>query len=140
MKSYYFTILNIATVGVYSFLKQFLGSPVNPPCKHHEMGLPKCELIHISIVCAGYNSSRTVVTLIKSILFYRRHPIHFHFITDKASKSIMETLFSTWTLPQVLVDFYLVDDVVNDVSWIPNKHYSGIYGKIRIFVLKNTYH
>lgn len=29
----------------------------------------KCEIIHVAIVCAGYNSSRSVVTLIKSILF-----------------------------------------------------------------------
>lgn len=34
--------------------------------------LPKCEVIEVAIVCAGYNSSRSVVTLIKSILFYRK--------------------------------------------------------------------
>ena len=101
-----------------------------------EMGLPKCELIHIAIVAAGYNSSRTVVTLIKSILFYRKHPIHFHFVTDEASKNVMKTLFDTWMLPQVRVDFYLVDDVVNDVSWIPNKHYSGIYGLLKLTLPK----
>ena len=102
-----------------------------PPCKHHvrffinskyrffcmylnnnnipvvfffhvqEMGLPKCIELDIAIVCAGYNSSRTVVTLVKSILFYRHHPIHFHFITDEATKNVMETLFETWLLPQV---------------------------------------
>ncbi|MEE6527038.1 hypothetical protein FKM82_028084 [Ascaphus truei] len=31
----------------------------------------KCELIHVAIVCAGHNSSRDVVTLVKSILFHR---------------------------------------------------------------------
>ena len=65
------------------------------------MGLPKCIELDIAIVCAGYNSSRTVVTLVKSILFYRHHPIHFHFITDEATKNVMETLFETWLLPQV---------------------------------------
>ena len=68
--------------------------------RSQESGLPKCEVVHIAIVCAGYNSTRTVVTLVKSILFYRRHPIHFHFITDKPSKNIMDTLFRSWMLPQ----------------------------------------
>jgi glycosyltransferase-like protein LARGE len=51
-------------------------------------------------VCAGFNNSRGVVTLIKSILFYRRHPIHFHFVADKTAKQILETLFKTWIVPK----------------------------------------
>ena len=38
---------------------------------------PPCEEIQVAIVCAGPDASRTVVTLVKSILFYRRNPIHF---------------------------------------------------------------
>ena len=87
-------------------------------------------------VCAGYNSTRIMVTLIKSILFYRRHPVHFHFITDQPSRKSMETLFETWMLPQVKVSFYLSDSVLNDVSWIPNKHYSGIYGLLKLTLPK----
>ena len=37
---------------------------------------------------------------------------------------------------QVRVYFYLVDDVLNDVSWIPNKHYSGIYGLLKLTLPK----
>ena len=69
------------------------------PCGHGHPGhkvLSKCEVIHIAMVCAGYNTTRTVVTLIKSILFYRHHPVHFHFVTDLPSKKVMETLFETW--------------------------------------------
>ena len=59
--------------------------------------VPKCEVIQIAMVCTGYNSSRTaVVTLIKSILFYCHHPVHFHFITDQPSKKVMETLFEAF--------------------------------------------
>ncbi|XP_031675348.1 LARGE xylosyl- and glucuronyltransferase 1-like [Oncorhynchus kisutch] len=32
----------------------------------------KCETIHVAIVCAGYNASRDVVTLVKSVLFHRK--------------------------------------------------------------------
>lgn len=65
-----------------------------------EADVPKCEVIHVAIVCAGYNASRSVITLVKSILFYRRNPLQFHFITDSVAQVILETLFETWRVPQ----------------------------------------
>lgn len=62
--------------------------------------MDKCEVIEVGIVCAGYNSTRSVVTLIKSILFYRKNPLRFHFIVDVISKKILKTLFNTWKIPQ----------------------------------------
>ncbi len=59
-----------------------------------------CEIIHVAIVCAGYNASRSVVTLIKSLLFYRKNPVHLHFITDPTAQMILQTLFHTWDVPQ----------------------------------------
>uniref|UniRef100_A0A8D8SAD0 Glycosyltransferase-like protein LARGE2 n=1 Tax=Cacopsylla melanoneura TaxID=428564 RepID=A0A8D8SAD0_9HEMI len=98
--------------------------------------IPPCEVIQVSIVCAGYNSTRSLVTLIKSILFYRKNPLHFHLITDTVAQNILQTLFSTWSIPQVEVSFYLADSVVDDVSWIPNKHYSGVYGLLKLTLPK----
>ncbi|KAL1459095.1 hypothetical protein WDU94_011103 [Cyamophila willieti] len=98
--------------------------------------IPPCEVIQVSIVCAGYNSTRSLVTLIKSILFYRKNPLHFHLITDTVAQNILQTLFSTWSVPQVEVSFYLADAVVDDVSWIPNKHYSGVYGLLKLTLPK----
>lgn len=34
------------------------------------------------------------------------------------------------------VSFYLADNVVPDVSWIPNKHYSGVYGLLKLTLPK----
>jgi glycosyltransferase-like protein LARGE len=34
------------------------------------------------------------------------------------------------------VSFYLADNVVPDVSWIPNKHYSGVYGLMKLTLPK----
>lgn len=59
-----------------------------------------CETIHVAIVCAGYDASRAVVTLTKSLLFYRKNPIHLHFIADKIAVNILNILFSTWEVPQ----------------------------------------
>uniref|UniRef100_A0A023F5B6 Putative large catalytic domain has closest similarity to gt8 glycosyltransfer n=1 Tax=Triatoma infestans TaxID=30076 RepID=A0A023F5B6_TRIIF len=120
----------------YSTTSQQTERKTNVPCPSQEEEVPKCEVIHIAIVCAGYNSSRSVVTLIKSILFYRKNPLYFHMITDSVAQVILQTLFTTWTVPQVEVQFYLADNVINDVSWIPNKHYSGVYGLMKLTLPK----
>ncbi|XP_059705405.1 xylosyl- and glucuronyltransferase LARGE2 isoform X1 [Haemorhous mexicanus] len=96
----------------------------------------KCELLHIAIVCAGHNASRDVVTLVKSILFHRKNPLHFHFITDSVAHQILQTLFQSWMVPSVQVSFYNADDLKPEVSWIPNKHYSGIYGLMKLTLTK----
>ncbi|XP_013415637.1 LARGE xylosyl- and glucuronyltransferase 1-like isoform X2 [Lingula anatina] len=112
------------------------GRPVR--CNNPEPEVPKCEVIHVSIVCAGYNSTRNVITLIKSILFNRKHPLHFHFISDGAAKTILQTLFDSWSVPGVQVSFYLADDKLKaEVAWIPNKHYSGVFGLLKL-LLPNT--
>jgi hypothetical protein len=68
-----------------------------------EADVPKCEVVHVAIVCAGYNSSRSVVTLIKSILFYSKNPLHFHLIADSVAQVILQTLFYTWSVPQGMI-------------------------------------
>lgn len=92
----------------------------------------RCEIIHIAVVAAGYKTSRDVVTLVKSLLFYRHNPIHFHFISDAAARHILRTLFSTWQLPAVNVSFYATEGVVSNISWIPNLHYSGVFGLMKL--------
>lgn len=56
------------------------------------------QVIHIAVVCAGHSASRQVVTLIKSILFHRRNPLHFHFISDAVAEKILTVLFNTWSI------------------------------------------
>ncbi|ERE69638.1 glycosyltransferase-like protein LARGE2-like isoform 2 [Cricetulus griseus] len=95
---------------------------------------PKCELLHVAIVCAGYNSSREVITLVKSLLFYRKNPLHLHLVTDAIARNILETLFRTWMVPAVVIRFYDAEELKAGplISWIPNKHYSGLYGLMKL--------
>ena len=58
----------------------------------------KLQVIHVAVVCAGHSSSRQVVTLVKSILFHRRNPLHFHFISDAAAEKILTVLFKSWSI------------------------------------------
>ncbi|XP_061885639.1 xylosyl- and glucuronyltransferase LARGE2s isoform X2 [Entelurus aequoreus] len=93
-------------------------------------------MIHIACVCAGHNASRDVVTLVKSVLFHRRNPLHFHFITDAVANQILSSLFQSWMVPSLQVSFYDADKLKSEVSWIPNKHYSGIYGLMKLTLTK----
>uniref|UniRef100_A0A3Q2DQ36 LARGE xylosyl- and glucuronyltransferase 2 n=1 Tax=Cyprinodon variegatus TaxID=28743 RepID=A0A3Q2DQ36_CYPVA len=94
------------------------------------------QLIHVACVCAGHNASRDVVTLVKSVLFHRRNPLHFHFITDSVASRILSSLFQSWMVPSVQVSFYDAEELKSEVSWIPNKHYSGIYGLMKLTLTK----
>ena len=96
--------------------------------------IPKCDVIDIAIVCAGHSAARDVVTLIKSILFYRRNPLHFHFVSDGTAQHILNTIFNTWKLPAVQASFYPADMYTADLMWIPNKHYSGVYGLMKLIL------
>uniref|UniRef100_A0A8C9JTH1 LARGE xylosyl- and glucuronyltransferase 2 n=1 Tax=Panthera tigris altaica TaxID=74533 RepID=A0A8C9JTH1_PANTA len=93
---------------------------------------PPPQLLHVAIVCAGHNSSRDLNTLVKSVLFYRKNPLHFHLVTDAVARNILEMLFHTWMVPAVGVSFYDLEELKPQVSWIPNKHYSGLYGLMKL--------
>ncbi|XP_071099912.1 xylosyl- and glucuronyltransferase LARGE1-like [Haliotis cracherodii] len=112
------------------------GNKSRVKCINSEPEVPKCEVIQVAIVCAGYNSTRDVVTLIKSVLFYRRNPLHFHFISDRVAEIILRNLFTTWNVAGVEVSFYPADTVKPDISWIPNRHYSGVYGLMKLTLPK----
>ncbi|KFO18427.1 Glycosyltransferase-like protein LARGE1 [Fukomys damarensis] len=86
-------------------------SPRSPASSPREREGLEARTIHVAIVCAGYNASRDVVTLVKSVLFHRRNPLHFHLIADAIAEQILATLFRTWMVPAVRVDFYNADEL-----------------------------
>lgn len=42
----------------------------------------------------------------------------------------------TTSLLTVEVSFYLTDNLAADVSWVPNKHYSGVFGLMKLTLNK----
>ncbi|KAK6191618.1 hypothetical protein SNE40_003262 [Patella caerulea] len=113
-----------------------MGNRTKIRCISTEPDVPKCEVVHVAIVCAGHNSTRDVVTLIKSILFHRKNPLHFHFISDPMAELILKTLFYTWNVAEVQYSFYPAEDIKSDISWVPNHHYSGIFGLMKLTLPK----
>jgi len=82
------------------------------------------QVIHVAIVCAGHNATRQVVTLIKSILFYRKNPLHFHFISDSVAQLILLYLFETWNVAEGVFLIFL------RVAWdleVRHSDPSGVY-------------
>ena len=92
----------------------------------------RCETIHIGFIAAGYNASRQVATVMKTILFHRHNPLHFHFVSDIPAKHILGTLMNTWQLPAVNFSFYDTEPLEERISWIPSFHYSGVYGLMKL--------
>nr|XP_008192494.1 PREDICTED: glycosyltransferase-like protein LARGE2 [Tribolium castaneum] len=92
----------------------------------------KCETIHIGFVCSGYRSNLYLHTLLKSLFFYNINPIHFHIMVNKVSEKVLKTLFDTWNVPQSNTTFYDINDYIQDVRWVPNSHYSGIFGLLKL--------
>lgn len=87
-----------------------------------------CEVIHLALVVSGHETIRRMVVVVKSILFHTHNPIHFHLLVDAQSKGILSTIFKTWQLPAVNVSFYPLSTATRTVEWVPNSHYSGIFG------------
>lgn len=71
-------------------------SPDDVSCE--DVRVPKCEVIHISIVCANYKATRILVTMLKSIFFYRQNRLHLHLLVDDIAHKILKKLFETWDI------------------------------------------
>lgn len=64
------------------------------------------QTIHVAIVCAGYNASRDVVTLVKSVLFHRYSNASFFFYmllfcTSHRAKGLRHNHNVLWCPPSV---------------------------------------
>lgn len=50
---------------------------------------------------------------------HRRNPLHFHLIADSIAEQILATLFQTWMVPAVRVDFYNADELKVRAARLP---------------------
>ncbi|PAA49324.1 hypothetical protein BOX15_Mlig016754g1, partial [Macrostomum lignano] len=89
-----------------------------------------CQAIHVALIVGGQTATRYAVTVVKSVLFHRSTPIHLHLVTAGRAKRVLKTLFRTWRIPHLRVDYY--DTATDQVSWLSNTHYSGVYGLLKL--------
>ncbi|CAH1281603.1 unnamed protein product [Diabrotica balteata] len=74
--------------------------------------------------------------LLKSIFLNRVNPLHFHILSNKISEKILRKLFESWDVSQVNTTFYEMSNYTSEIRWIPNSHYSGIHGLLKILFPK----
>ena len=91
-----------------------------------------CTTVHVAFVVAGSGAVRDVTVVLKSMMFHRHASLHFHFISDSIARHSLGVLMHTWNLPFVNYSFYPVETIAPNVSWIPNAHYSGIFGLMKL--------
>lgn len=91
--------------------------------------------VHLAIVNGGFNSTRNLYLLLKSILFYRTDPICLHLFVDQIAKTILTKLFDTWQVSELQVNFYNITLYEVQVSWISNRHYSHRFGLMKLVFL-----
>ena len=94
--------------------------------------VPVCDVIHVAMVVSGSVAIRRLIVVVKSILFHCHNPLHFHLLTDPHTKEVLSTIFCTWHLSAVNVSFYSISHAIEMVEWIPNSHYSGVFGLVKL--------
>lgn len=76
--------------------------------------------IHLAFMVGGAETTRQMVTLIKSILYHIVHSktcqyksgsiqdplVHFHLVVDKQARVSLESLLPSWRLPRIQFAFY----------------------------------
>ncbi|KAL1506283.1 hypothetical protein ABEB36_005675 [Hypothenemus hampei] len=95
-----------------------------------------CEIIHIGIVCSGYNSNVHFHALLKSLFLTRSNPLHLHLLVSNESELVLNQLLKTWQIPRVNISYYNINKWLKDVRWVPNGHYSGHYGLLKLIFNK----
>ncbi|XP_050296689.1 xylosyl- and glucuronyltransferase LARGE2s-like [Anthonomus grandis grandis] len=95
-----------------------------------------CEVIHIGLVIAGYKSNVYFHALLKSLFMTRSNPIHFHLLVTNDSDTVLRLMFDTWKVPQVNLTYYNLNPWLKHVRWVPNGHYSGNYGLLKLIFNK----
>ena len=65
-----------------------------------------CPTVHIAMVLYNHTENWSVYLAIKSILMYRSTKLHFHFVTDNRTKTVLHAILSSWQVPGITHDYY----------------------------------
>ena len=68
--------------------------------------LEHCPTIHIAMVLYSHTENWSIYLAIKSILMYRSTKLHFHFVTDNRTKTVLHAILSSWQVPGITHDYY----------------------------------
>ncbi|CDS40123.1 Glycosyl transferase family 8 [Echinococcus multilocularis] len=85
--------------------------------------------IHIMQMVVGSKSPRFQMVFLKSLLMHHFEkgepnaaPIHLHFLTDKATRFIVEGILESWRLNKIRLTFYPAEPIQAKIGWMRSKH------------------
>jgi lipopolysaccharide biosynthesis glycosyltransferase len=93
-------------------------------------GCGRCtaDAVHVAIVAAGIEATRSLLVVIKSILMHRTAPLKLHLLVDSSSHLSLNHTFATWRLACVDVTFHMLLNHTAEIAWVPTTHASGAFG------------
>ena len=102
------TSYNISTQSVHKTipLKQINQSLCITKIRDTQMTIEDCPTVHIAMVLYNHTENWSVYLAIKSILMYRSTKLHFHFVTDNRTKTVLHAILSSWQVPGITHDYY----------------------------------
>ena len=87
-------------------LQQMNQSLCTTKMKEAQMTIEDCPTVHIAMVLYNHTENWSVYLAIKSILMYRSTKLHFHFVTDNRTKTVLHAILSSWQVPGITHDYY----------------------------------
>ena len=102
---------------------------------------PATTVINIAFVCSNSSDHRIFTRAISTLLTHRTAvtpPYHIHLVGDepcyRTLQRILYKLKVTTATAGVSSTFYAAQRHLKAVAWIPNAHYSGVFGLLKLIV------
>ena len=84
--------------------------------------LGACPTVHVVLMVENEAGNWPTYLTVKSILFHRSTPVHFHFITEQQSRRALGTMLDTWLVPDISYSFYNLGKALSGVSKWTHSH------------------
>ena len=93
-----------------------------------------CDVIHVVTVVGQLNYLFSFAMFVKSIIAFRKNPIHLHLFVDKESKPVVSEMLESWAIDHFKHHFISIEEHIHHVSNIHNMHYSSHYSQLKLLV------
>ena len=93
-----------------------------------------CPTVHIAMVVSSNTESRFIYIAVKSVLMHRSTKLHFHFITDSRTKTVLNSMLGTWLVPGISHDYYDLEKSWTRIrrSFSDSQAHRGCFGTLSI--------
>ena len=86
------------------------------------------------MVVSSNTESRFIYFAVKSVLMHRSTKLHFHFITDSRTKTVLNSMLGTWLVPGISHDYYDLENSWTRIrrSFSDSQAHRGCFGTLSV--------